>query len=79
MKTAISLPDTLFEKAERLAANLGISRSQLYARAVESFIERHDVEAITTRLNEIYANEQSGVNPVLLSMQTDTLGDENRR
>jgi len=76
MKTVISLPDALFENVERLAANLGISRSQLYVRAVESFIERHEVEAITTRLNEIYTNEQSGVDPVLLSMQTGTLGDE---
>lgn len=77
MKTAISLPDTLFEKAERLATNLGISRSQLYARALKIFVERHDVEAITARLNKIYAEEQSRVDPVLLSMQTDTLGDEN--
>lgn len=77
MKTAISLPDALFEKAENLAANLGISRSQLYARALQIFVERHDADAITNRLNDIYSNQKSEVDPVLLSMQSKTLGDEN--
>jgi len=77
MKTAVSIPDALFEKSEHLAANLGISRSQLYARAVRLFVERHDTEAITNQLNEVYAYEQPGVDSVLLSMQTNMLEDEN--
>src|SRR5688572_2300207 len=35
MKTAISLPDALFEAAELLAGRLGVSRSRLYANALE--------------------------------------------
>ena len=76
MKTAISLPDSLFEKAERLAANLGLNRSQLFARALEAFIERHDNEAVTDRLNQVYAVEQASVDEVIMEMQTQTLGDE---
>ncbi|MBU1660602.1 MAG: hypothetical protein KKD28_03930 [Chloroflexi bacterium] len=76
MKTAISLSDALFEKADHLAANLGISRSQLYARSVQAFIGRYDTEAITARLNEVYSDKQPGIDSVLLSMQTRTLGDE---
>jgi predicted transcriptional regulator len=39
MKTAISIPDDVFERAERLAKLVGKSRSQLYCDAVrESFI-----------------------------------------
>jgi len=76
MKTAISLPDGLFEKAERLAANLGLNRSQLFARALEAFIERHDNEAVTDRLNQIYAVEQASVDEVMLEMLIQTLGDE---
>jgi len=34
MKTAISLPDPVFRSAEQLAARLGISRSELYCRAI---------------------------------------------
>lgn len=76
MKTAISLPDALFEKAERLAANLGLNRSQLFARALEAYIERHDNEAVTDRLNQIYAVEQASIDEVMLEMPIQTFGDE---
>ncbi len=39
MKTAISILDEIFKKAERLARRLGISRSQLYAHAVEDYVK----------------------------------------
>jgi metal-responsive CopG/Arc/MetJ family transcriptional regulator len=54
MKTAISLPDTLFREAEDMAARLGIARSRLFARAVEEFIARHEQETITERLDAVY-------------------------
>jgi metal-responsive CopG/Arc/MetJ family transcriptional regulator len=76
VKTAISLPDTVFEEAERLAANLGLNRSQLYARALKAYIERHDNDAITDRLNQVYAVEQASVDEVMLEMQIQTLGDD---
>jgi metal-responsive CopG/Arc/MetJ family transcriptional regulator len=41
MKTAISIPDRLFEAAERLARQLGVSRSRLFQMAVASFLEEH--------------------------------------
>ena len=56
MKTAISLPDALFESAESLAHHLGMSRSQLFANAVAEFIARHDQTMVTERLNAVYAN-----------------------
>jgi metal-responsive CopG/Arc/MetJ family transcriptional regulator len=76
MKTAISLPDSLFEEAEQLAKNLGLNRSQLYARALEAFIQRHDAAAISARLNEIYSEEGSDLDPILSSLQSQSLGDE---
>jgi len=54
MKTAISIPDPLFEAAERLARSQGKSRSQLYAEALQSYLERHREEDVTRRLNEIF-------------------------
>ena len=41
MKTAISIPDEVFEAADRTAKKLGVSRSELYATAVHEFIERN--------------------------------------
>ncbi|MFL5301088.1 MAG: ribbon-helix-helix protein, CopG family, partial [Anaeromyxobacteraceae bacterium] len=51
MKTAISLPDDLFEQAERLARRLDKSRSELYREAVAEYVARHDPEAITAALD----------------------------
>ena len=54
MKTAISLPDSLYKDAELTARNLGIPRSQLFARALEEFIRHHQREGITEKLNSVY-------------------------
>ena len=54
MKTAVSIPDRVFESAEKLAARMGVSRSQLYATALASLVDRHREDLITSRLNEIY-------------------------
>lgn len=40
MKTAISIPDDLFEAAERLREQTGASRSALYAEAIRAHLER---------------------------------------
>ncbi len=55
MKTAISIPDTEFEAAERLAKRLRVSRSQLYRRAITDFVARHAETRVTEKLNEVYA------------------------
>jgi len=57
MKTAISIPDELFVSAEKTAKKLGIPRSQLFAKALEEFIQTHSKENITQKLNEIYSNK----------------------
>ena len=57
MKTAISLPDTLFEAAEQTAHYMGISRSRLFVNAMEDYITRHNRETITKKLNEVYNDD----------------------
>ncbi len=69
MKTAISLPDELFESADALAERLGISRSELYATAVAEYVAKHRDEDVTARLNEVYGDESSGIDPRLRSAQ----------
>jgi metal-responsive CopG/Arc/MetJ family transcriptional regulator len=59
MKTAVSLPDELYEQAEKTAEEMGIPRSQLFARALEQFIERHRRENITEQLNKVYSETAS--------------------
>lgn len=76
MKTAISIPDEVFNAAEKTAKRLGVSRSELYSIAVREFIDSHVSEHITESLDEIYSAENSSVDPNILRMQTSTLGKE---
>jgi len=55
MKTAISIPDDVFQDAERLAAELKQSRSQLYSRAVREYVARHSADSVTAALDAVYA------------------------
>lgn len=59
MKTAVSLPDELFARAEQAARRLGMSRSQLYARAIARFLEGIGRDPVTERLDEL-ADERAG-------------------
>jgi predicted transcriptional regulator len=47
MKTAVSVPDEVFDRAERLAKRLKVSRSELYSRALQEFVIRHSPEEVT--------------------------------
>jgi len=73
MKTAISIPDPVFEAAEKLAQQLGVSRSQLYTTAVIRYLDAFDHEAITQALNEVYAKSAEALDPLLWQMQLQSL------
>lgn len=59
MKTAISIRDEVFEAAERTAKDLGMSRSELYTKAVGEFVARHAGAQLTERLNAVYGEDPS--------------------
>ncbi len=76
MKTAISLPDRVFEAAERLAKRLGMSRSELYASAVAEFVEQHRGQGVTEILNQVYSTEDSTLDPALQEIQARSLAPD---
>ena len=53
MKTAISLPDDVFEAAERQARRAQKSRSQLYAEALAEYLARHAPDEVTEAMNRV--------------------------
>jgi len=53
MKTAVSIPDPVFKRAERTARRLGKSRSQLYSEAVQEYVQRHDPDEVTEQINRV--------------------------
>ncbi len=52
MKTAISLPDEIYEQATRQAAELGISRSEFMARAARSYLDQLAAQSLTRQIDE---------------------------
>jgi metal-responsive CopG/Arc/MetJ family transcriptional regulator len=76
MKTAISIPDPIFEAAESLASSMGVSRSELFTRAVAEFIEAEKYKNVTSRLNKVYANNQAALPESLAAMQHKSIGHE---
>jgi metal-responsive CopG/Arc/MetJ family transcriptional regulator len=76
MKTAISLSDQLYRAGDRLAKRLGVSRSELYARALAEFVAKHQDDRITQRLNAVYAVEDGRLDPAFAKAQSEALPRE---
>jgi predicted transcriptional regulator len=73
MKTAVSVPDDLFQLAETAARRLRVSRSQLYATALAEFLNRQQGNAITERLNDVYSRHTAKVDSVLHRAQLKSI------
>lgn len=76
MKTAISIPDTVFKAAERTSKRLGMSRSEFYSRAVEAYVNASRAKGVREALDTVYAEEDSSLDPVLMAMQLTSLKRE---
>jgi metal-responsive CopG/Arc/MetJ family transcriptional regulator len=76
MKTAISIPDEIFSQAEELAKTMHISRSKLFTLAISEFIEEYDNQGITSKLNEVYQEQESSLDPGLKDYQKADLSKE---
>ncbi len=53
MKTAVSIPDDIFEKAERLARRSRRSRSDIYSAALREYVARHSPDEVTDAINRV--------------------------
>ncbi len=76
MKTAISIPDEVFDAAEEMAQRLGMNRSQLYATAVREYLEAHRSRGVTARLDQLYERADSSLELRVAEAQTASLDDE---
>jgi metal-responsive CopG/Arc/MetJ family transcriptional regulator len=53
MKTAVSIPDDVFERAERLARHTKKSRNQLFSDAFTEYLSRHTPEEVTDAMDRV--------------------------
>ena len=76
VKTAVSIPDPLFEAADRLARRRRISRSALYAEALERLIAEQSDHDVTALLDDVYAERASTLDAAVAAAQAETLREE---
>lgn len=73
MKTAISVPDDLFARAEDLACRVGVTRSEIYVRALRDYVLRHDSEDVRAAFDAVYTVESSSIDPDVMTAQVEVL------
>ncbi|HEY1656488.1 MAG TPA: ribbon-helix-helix protein, CopG family [Candidatus Tumulicola sp.] len=57
MKTAVSIPDAVFERVERLAQRTKRSRSRIFSDALDEYLARHANDEITDAMNAVIAQD----------------------
>ena len=53
MKTAVSIPDQVFEQAERLARRTRKSRSHVFSNALREYVARHSPDDVTEAMDRV--------------------------
>ena len=59
IRTAISIPESLFERVDALAKKANISRSRVFALAVEDYLRQLENEELLQAINAAYADPPS--------------------
>jgi predicted DNA-binding protein len=82
MKTAISVPDETFERVSRRAAALGMSRSELFARAAERYLDELDAASLTGHIDDALKRldqepDESSADAVAVGRQVLSAADDN--
>ncbi len=65
VKTAISIQKSLFEQAEKVARKMRVSRSRLFALALEDYLGREQNRELLTKINAAYADEPDSTEQTL--------------
>lgn len=76
MKTAISIPDPLFQAAEKVAKQAGLSRSELYAKALSDYLEKQRGEWITEQMNRVCERADTGLDDFARELQARSIPPE---
>lgn len=73
MKTAVSVPDDVFEGAERLARREGRSRSEVYSAALREYVARREPDDVVDALDRVVAEVGEGIDPFVTASSRRTL------
>lgn len=65
MKTAVSIPDEVFTKVERLARRVRKSRSEVFSAALREYVARHAPDEVTDAMDRVCEQVQDQADPFL--------------
>jgi hypothetical protein len=76
MKMEISVPNPIFEEAQRLAKELGMSLSEFYVAALAAYVAAYEDGDVTKRLDLVYAKEDSALDEGLVAIEIASIGEQ---
>jgi metal-responsive CopG/Arc/MetJ family transcriptional regulator len=76
MKIVVFIPDSIFKAAEKMAPSLGLSRSEIYAKAVAEYLQKYRNDGVTKKLVEIYSKESSQLDPGINALQSASINED---
>ncbi len=76
MKTDVIIPNPIYETAEQLAQQLGMSLSDFFLTALTAYMKTYERNDVTDRLNQVYATESSLLEPDIIALQSSSLEEE---
>ncbi len=76
MRITISISNHLLSRPDALAGRLEVSRDELYTTAIAEFVAKHQDSEVTARLDALYADEPSALNPIRRRAQGRSIRQE---
>lgn len=76
MKTILSIPDEVIKRVDQMARARRITRSAIFSEAARAYVQRLRHKSVTERLNQVYATQESALDPVVARIQTLSLPKE---
>ena len=76
MKTNLSISATISRAAEQLARQMGVTLDEFFATAVTAYVVAHQKNLVTEAMNQVYADEPSALDPVIVKLQASSIRSE---
>ncbi len=73
MKTAVSVPDEIYQQAEDLVRRSGRSRSEIYSTALRQYLVQHQPASMTEAMDQALAEIDPQPDPFLDAVARETL------
>jgi metal-responsive CopG/Arc/MetJ family transcriptional regulator len=75
MKTAVSVPNEVYEQAEDLAQRTGRTRSEIYSTALRDYLAHHQAHPVTAAMDRVMSEIDSEPDPFLEAAARETLAE----